>query len=277
MIIDPPGLDRLCIHTITNKPWSGLECIQHYAKAGVGGITFWRYHFDRESPEMLGQAAREAGLEVVSLARGGFFPAIAAEERRRAIEENIRAIDEAATLGAPSLVMVCGAVPGQSPDESRDQIRDGIGACLDHAAGADVILAIEPLHPMYADDRSAINTVAQANEICRQLDHHTHVGIAVDVYHTWWDPDLRSSVGVAGRDGNLTAYHVCDWKTPTADMLNDRGLMGEGCIDLRGIRQSVETAGFRGFCEVEIFSELYWAEEQSEYLNRVIEAFERYC
>ena len=138
-----------------------------------------------------------------------------------------------------------------------------------------MILAIEPLHPMYADDRSAINTMAQASDVCESLDSHPYVGIACDVYHTWWDQDLRSELTRAGAYGNLSAFHICDWKTPTTDFLNDRGLMGEGCIDLNEIAGWVNDAGFYGFHEVEIFSDHYWAMDQHEYLGKIIRAYEQ--
>ena len=261
---------ELAIHTITNKPWTTEQCIEKYARAGVGGITFWRYSFDGRDPQRVGQQARDAGLEVVSVARGGFFPAPDAAGRQAAIDDNLRAIDEAAACGAPSLVLVCGAIPGQALDDSRSQIREGIARCLDHAAAAGVILAIEPLHPMYADDRSAINTMAQANELCEALGNHENVGIACDVYHTWWDPELEAQINRSAGAGNLTAYHICDWRTPTTDLLNDRGLMGEGCIDLPQIGRWIRSTGFSGLHEVEIFSDTHWAEDQDDYLARII-------
>ena len=125
---------------------------------------------------------------------------------------------------------------------------------------------------MYADDRSAVNTMGQANDLCEALGNHANVGIACDVYHTWWDPDLESQIGRAADKGNLTAYHICDWKTPTTDFLNDRGLMGEGCIDLEQIGSWVKRSGFTGLHEVEIFSETHWSEDQNEYLTRIIES-----
>ena len=266
-------MNRLAIHTITTKPWSTEDCIENYAKAGVGGITFWRYSFDGRDPAAVGRQARDAGLDVVSVARGGFFPAATAPARQEAIDENKRAIDETAAVGAPSLVLVCGAVPGQALDDSRKQIRDGIAACLEHAESAGVVLAIEPLHPMYADDRSAINTMAQANSMCEDLDNHTHVGIACDVYHTWWDDDLESQIARAGANGNLTAFHICDWLTPTNDFLNDRGLMGEGCIDIPQISSWVDAAGFGGYREVEVFSDRWWKADQGEFLEQITRSY----
>ncbi|MCP4846577.1 MAG: sugar phosphate isomerase/epimerase [Verrucomicrobiaceae bacterium] len=266
-------LDRLAIHTITTKPWSTEECISKYAAAGVRGITFWRYNFENCKPATVGRQARDAGLDVTSVARGGFFPAESPRLRQEAIEENLRAIDETAAVGAPSLVLVCGAYPGQSLQDSRLQIRDGISAILHHAAQAGVILAVEPLHPMYAESRSAINNMDQANQLCESLDNHPNIGIACDVYHTWWDPSLEVEINRAAASGNLTAYHICDWITPTSDLLNDRALMGEGCIELGKLSSTITSAGFKGYHEVEIFSSRWWGSDQDDYLNAIIQSF----
>jgi len=163
-------------------------------------------------------------------------------------------------------------VPGQSLVESRKQITDGIASTLPLAESLGVKLAIEPLHPMYADDRSAINTLGTANEICDELNHPL-VGIAFDVYHLWWDPDLEGQTQRAADANRLFAYHVCDWMTPTSDLLNDRGLMGEGCIDLRGIRGMVEGAGFDGMIEVEVFSNRWWEKPTAEFLEAIQQAY----
>ena len=270
----PPLTDfsRLCIHTITNKPWSLGELIDQYQRAGVPAVTVWRDVYEALPLVNAARMLRESGLRVVSLCRGGFFPATTAEGRRAAIDENRRIIDEAAELGAPLVVLVCGAVPRMDLEESRRQIADGIAAVLPHAQAAGVKLAIEPLHPMYAGDRSAVNTLAQANDIAEALDH-PNVGVAVDVYHVWWDPDLRRQIERCGAAGNLLAYHVCDWRTPTRDLLWDRGLMGEGCIPLRRIRDWVEAAGFTGDIEVEIFSNEWWATDQQQFLKRIQQAW----
>jgi sugar phosphate isomerase/epimerase len=175
------------------------------------------------------------------------------------------------------LVLVCGAVPGQALEESRKQVTEGIAACLEHARAAGVKLAIEPLHPMYADDRSAIVTTGQANDVCEALGSPPEVGIALDAYHTWWDAALEAEIQRAGAAGRLLAYHVCDWRTPTEDLLNDRGLMGEGCIPLRKIKGWVEAAGFRGFDECEVFSTRRWAQDQDAYLEEIVSAYQKYC
>lgn len=267
-------LSQLCVHTITTKPWSIEEAAQKFAGAGVNGITVWRDALEGRNPVQVGNLLHDEGLEIVSLCRGGFFPHPEEKERQRAIQENREAIEEAAALGAPLVVLVCGAHPGQSLEESRRQIVEGIQAVLPDAEQAGVQLAIEPLHPMYADTRSAINTLQQANEAAEQIGSKW-VGVAVDVYHLWWDPDLEAEIRRCGRQNNLFAFHICDWKSPITDLLLDRGLMGEGCIPIRRIRSWVEDAGFDGYHEVEIFSKSYWSMNQDEYLSQIIEAYRK--
>lgn len=266
-------LSRLCIHTITTKPWNIETAAKHYRGAGVTGITVWRQALEGRNVAATGQMLRNEGLEIVSLCRAGFFPSIEKDKRVMALDDNRRAIDEAAELGTALLVLVCGAEPRQSLDDSRKQIMDGIAALLPHAGQAGVKLAIEPLHPMYADTRSAVNTLSQANTIAEALDS-PWAGVAVDVYHLWWDPSLESEIKRCGDHGNLLAFHVCDWRVPTTDMLNDRGLMGEGCIPVPLIRTWVEDAGFTGFHEVEIFSDKFWREDQTMFLEKIIKAYQ---
>lgn len=265
-------LSRLCVHTITTKPWKIEESAKHFSAAGVSGITVWRDALEGRDIRKTGDMLRDHGLEIISLCRGGFFPHVEKQKRIAAIDENKKAIDEAASLGTDMVVLVCGATPGQSLEDSRKQIHDGISALLPHAASSGVRLAIEPLHPMYADTRSAINTIGQANDMAEALDS-SWVGVAVDVYHLWWDPSLKQEINRCGKNGNLFAFHVCDWNVPTLDMLNDRGLMGEGCIPINTIRGWVEEAGFNGFAEVEIFSNKFWKEDQSEFLKKIIGAY----
>jgi sugar phosphate isomerase/epimerase len=263
---------RLCLHTMTTKPWSLEECARHYADADIKGVTVWRNMLSATGPAAAGELLRSHGLTVVSLCRGGFFPASSAEGRAKAVDENRRCVDEAAALGAPLIVLVCGSAQGLTLAQSRGQIADGIAAVLPHAAAAGVRLAIEPLHPMYAADRSAVSTMGQARAICRQLAS-PWLGIAVDVYHTWWDDRLEEEIRACGSEGALFAFHVSDWRTPTVDLLEDRGLMGEGCIPIRQIRGWVEEAGFRGFVEVEIFSRRLWAMDQTRYLADIKAAY----
>ncbi len=216
---------------------------------------------------------RDSGLKVVSLCRGGFFPAATEAERAKAIDDNLRAIDEAAAIGAPLIVLVSGAVPGMPLPEARNQIAAGIEAVLPHAEAAGIKLAIEPLHPMYADDRCAVNTLKQANDMVAAIAHPL-VGVTVDVYHLWWDDALEHEIARAGN--SIFSFHVCDWHIPTRDLLNDRGLMGEGCIPLRQIRTWVEATGYTGFIEVEIFSTERWASDQAAYLDTIKAAYLEY-
>ncbi len=269
-------LSKLCVHTVTTKPWSIEVAADKYAAAGVKGITVWRDALEGRNAVRTGNRLRELGLTVVSLCRGGFFPAADAAGRSRAIEENKKAIDESAALGAPLVVLVCGALPGQSLETSRVQIRQGIEAVLPAAEKAKVRLGIEPLHPMYADSRSAVNTMRQANDLAEGFAS-PWLGVVVDVYHTWWDPHLESEIDRCGKNRNLFAFHLCDWKTPTVDLLNDRGLMGEGCIPVRQIRNWIESTGFNGFHEVEIFSNRYWAMDQDAFLEKIIRAYLNHC
>lgn len=268
------SLDKLCIHTITTKPWDLETAARKYAAAGVKGISIWldaARGYDGSMTEA-GQMVRNEGLDIVSYVRGGFFPALEMSERQAAIDENKKIIDEAAELGAPLIVLVVGATPGQSLFESRQQITDGIAAVLPHAEAAGVKLGIEPLHPMYADSRSAVNTMAQSNAICDLLNH-PYLGIALDVFHVWWDDQLEEQTRIAGEKDRLFAFHICDWKDQPEDMLNDRGLMGEGVIDIPRIRSWVNVSGFSGYEEVEIFSNRYWAMDQDEYLALIKEAY----
>ncbi|MEP6949171.1 MAG: sugar phosphate isomerase/epimerase family protein [Ginsengibacter sp.] len=265
-------LSGLCIHTITTKPWSIEEAAKNFSAAGVKGITVWRDTLDGKNIKQTGKMLHEHDLSIVSLCRGGFFSHKDPGKRKEAIDDNRKAIEEAAELGTSMLVLVCGADPAQPLEESEKQIRDGIASIIPEAAAAGVKLAIEPLHPMYADTRSAINTLAHANDLAEELNSEW-VGIAVDVYHLWWDPFLEKEIKRCGENGNLAAFHICDWKIPTADMLLDRGLMGEGCIPVKKIRSWVEAAGFTGFNEVEIFSNAYWKEDQAVFLKKIIEAY----
>lgn len=263
-------LDRLAIHTMTTKPWDLPTACSKYAASGVRGVGVWRQWLDGRPLSESRRMLDEHGLQAVSLVRSGFFPALDEVGRQAALDDNRRALDEAASLGAPQVVLVCGAKPELSLPENRRQITEGIAACIDHAAAVGVQLSIEPLHPMYADCRSAINTIGQCNDIIDQLGSD-HVGIAVDVYHVWWDPQLEAEIARAGN--RILGFHVCDWLTPTGDFLNDRGLMGEGCIDIPGIRALVEAAGFSSWIEVEIFSTRHWARSQDEFLSDIIEAY----
>ena len=263
---------KLCIHTFTNKPWTLDQCIENYAREEVKGISIWRNVLEGQDLKEVKRKLQDANIEIVSLVRGGFFPSAIAEERLAAIEDNKRLLEQAAILDAPLVVLVCGADGRQSLETSRGQIFDGISELLPLAEQTGVKLAIEPLHPMYAGDKSAINTLQQANDIVHQLNS-PFVGVAVDVYHLWWDPSLEAEIKRCGEMNKIFAFHICDWRVPTLDFLTDRGLMGDGCIPIKKIRTWVEEAGFSGYNEVEIFSDKYWAMDQPAYLKKIKEAY----
>ncbi|MCF8300171.1 MAG: sugar phosphate isomerase/epimerase [Haliscomenobacter sp.] len=259
---------KLCLHTFTNKPWNLSQCIENYSKAGIKGISIWRNVLEGQDLKIVKKQLAEADLSIVSLVRGGFFPSVNASERALAIEDNMKLIQEAAVLGAPLIVLVCGSDGRQSLETSREQIQEGIEKLLPIAIENGVKLAIEPLHPMYAGDKSAVNTLAQANNMVEAINS-PQVGVAIDVYHVWWDPNLEVEIRRCGQNNSLFAFHICDWNVPTLDFLTDRGLMGDGCIPIKKIRNWVEEAGFSGFNEVEIFSDKYWAMNQNEYLDKI--------
>ncbi|MEA3461324.1 MAG: sugar phosphate isomerase/epimerase family protein [Bacteroidota bacterium] len=272
MVSEIKNLDKLCIHTITTKPLGFEVACAKYAALGVKGISIWRDAVAGLDPRTVVNCLRANRLRAVSYVRGGFFPALESGKRAAAIEDNIRMLEEAAAMEIPMLVLVCGADPGQSLPASRDQIKAGIEAILPRARELHVKLAIEPLHPMYADTRSAITSLKQANELT-EFFQDEYLGVAVDVYHLWFDEDLEQQIRRCGKNQKLFAYHICDWKIPTTDMLNDRGLMGEGCIPLKQIRAWVEEAGFTGFHEVEIFSTRFWEGDQDLFLDEIVRAY----
>jgi sugar phosphate isomerase/epimerase len=269
----------LSINTATVRAqWDLRQAIDGIARAGIPGISPWRDQLQAMGVAQATQAMRANGLTVTGLCRGGMFTSFDRAGLQRAVDDNRRAVDEAAAIGAQCLVLVVGGLVPGSRDivEARAIVRDGIAALLPYARAARVPLAIEPLHPMYAADRACINTLEQANDLCDALGQG--IGVAVDVYHVWWDPWLEREIARAGKAGRLLAFHICDWLVPTRDLLNDRGMMGDGVIDLRRIRGWVEGAGYSGFCEVEIFSaENWWKRSPEEVLATCIERYRRVC
>lgn len=263
-------LSRLCVHTITTRPLNLEQAVAAYAEAGVRGITVWEEHLAPYGPKQAARILADAGISPVSVCRGGFFVATSAMAREEAKTKTRKLIDDTAELGAPVLVLVCGADPEVDLPTARQQIVDAIYQIEPHAKAAGVKLAIEPLHPMYADTRSAVCTLDQANNMVMVLDS-PHVGVAIDVYHLWWDPFLRAEIKRA--TGTILAFHVSDWRVPTRDLLNDRALMGSGCINIQEIRGWVEEAGFKGFIEAEIFSTEEWEKDQKRWLKRVSNAY----
>jgi sugar phosphate isomerase/epimerase len=277
------GPSLLSVNTATVRKQAGLlEIIEACARHGIAAISPWRDQVAAVGLEQAARAIKDAGLKLSGYCRGGLFPATS-EHVAAARDDNRRAVDEAAALGAPCLILVAGGLPqfarpGSTPSKdlwgARKMIEDGIAELLVHARQARLPLALEPLHPMYAADRAAVNTLGQALDIADRLDPGgTALGVAVDVYHTWWDPDLYAGIARAGRDRRLIAYHVCDWLVPTKDMLNDRGMMGDGVVDLRRIRRAVEDAGYTGLIEAEIFSDHWWAQPIDHVLATCVERY----
>ena len=266
----------LSLNTVTVRDrWTLRQCIEGCAHHGIPGISPWR---DKVAEMGLAQAAkaiRDAGLTVTGLCRGGMFPAADEAGRRAAIEDNRRAIAEANALGARCLVVLGGGLPPGSKDlpGARAMVRDGLAAILPEARAAGVTLALEPLHPMTCADRSVLSTLAQALDLCEEFGEGT--AVAVDVYHVWWDPDLARQMARA--KGRIAAFHACDWLVPTTDLVFDRGMPGDGVIDIPAIRAMAEAAGYDGFTEVEILSRRWWAEDPEDVLRIVRERHATVC
>ena len=265
-----------------NVDLSLTEILDACARNSIRAVSPWRDQVHAVGLTKVSQQIKALGLELSGYCRGGMFPASDAAGLRVAIEDNRRAVDEAAELKAACLVLVVGSLPGglqgraisKDLSISRGQVRDGIGQLLEYARKVGVPLAIEPLHPMYAGDRSCVNTLEQALDLCDELDRQRTgaLGVAVDVYHVWWDPKLQQQIARAGKE-RLLAFHVCDWLTPTTDILNDRGMMGDGVIDIPLIRSWIEQAGFSGYAEVEIFSNRWWKQYHQDVLDVCIERY----
>jgi sugar phosphate isomerase/epimerase len=269
------GLEYLALNWATvRERWSLAQTIDGCARRGVAGIAPWREPVQAMGAEAAGRRIRDAGLRVSGYCRAGLFPAADGAGLQAALEDNRRAIDEAAAIGAECLVMLGGGMPAGSKDLplARSQARDGLAAVLPHARERAVPLAIEPLHPMYAADRCCVSTLKQANDLCEKLDPEGEggIGVVVDVYHVFWDPELEHEVARAGAARRILAFHVCDWLVPTRDMLLDRGMMGDGVIDIPRIRGLVEDAGYAGLIEVEIFSKQDWWRRDPEEVLAVI-------
>ncbi len=256
------------------QQWGFVEAVEGCLRHGIRAIAPWRDQIAAIGLDEAARIVREEGLQVTGLCRGGFFPALNAAGRQVAIDDNFRAVDEAAALNADCLVLVVGGLPEGSRDiaGARQMVADGIAALLPHAVAAKVPLAIEPLHPMYAADRACVNTLSQALDICDVLGDG--IGVAIDVYHVWWDPQLYEQIARAGAGNRILAHHICDWLVPTRDLLLDRGMMGDGVIDLPRIGGWIDKAGYRGFTEVEIFSSLdWWTRPGDEVLRTCIERY----
>lgn len=248
--------ERLSLNQITTNRWSLREAVEGCVRAGVPWIGPWRNKVAEIGLIESRRLIRDAGLKVSSLCRGGYFPAGTAAERRAHIEDNRRAVDEAAELGTDTLVLVSGPAPsGRDLEGARAMVEEGIAELMPYARERGVKLGIEPLHPMYAAERSVVVTLAHANQIAEQYSP-AEVGVVVDAFHVWWDPDLYRQIARA--QGRILGFHVSDWIVPTPDLLLGRGMMGDGVIELRRMRAAVEAAGYQGPIEVEIFNQKIW-------------------
>jgi sugar phosphate isomerase/epimerase len=269
------SIEGLSLNLATVRQWNFREAVEACARHGLAGIAPWREQVVVLGPKEVSRIVKANGLRVTGYCRGGLFPAADAAGRQAAIDDNRRMIDEAATIEAEGIVVIGGGLPAGSRDlaGARKMFADGVATVLPHARACKVPLALEPLHPMYAADRGCISTLSETLDLCDALGEG--VGVAVDVYHVWWDPTLAQQIARAG--GRIIAHHICDWLVPTKDILNDRGMMGDGVIDLPGIRALIEAAGYRGVQEVEIFSNDWRTKPGEEVLKTVIERFDSVC
>jgi len=270
----------LSLNTATVRKQGDLaQIVDACARHGIRAIDPWRDQVAAIGLDRAVRIVRDAGLDLSGYCRGGMFVADDAH-RQAARDDNRRAVDEAKALGASCLVLVVGGLPQYSRPGSvasrdivaaRAQVDDGIAELLDYARQVDMPLAIEPLHPAYAADRACVNTTRQALDICDQLDPAKSgaIGVALDVYHIWWDPEVLAQIERAGK-ARLLAFHVCDWLVPTKDILNDRGMMGDGVIDIRSLRAAVEAQGFAGYSEIEIFSNHWWEQPMDDVIHSCI-------
>jgi sugar phosphate isomerase/epimerase len=263
-------ISRLSLNQITTKRWNVREAVDGCMRAGIPYVGLWRDKVAETGVKESTRNVREAGLGVSSLLRGGMFPAPTKAERSARLDDNRRAVDEAAELGTEVLVMVCGPPVDRDLDAARSMVEEGIEELVPYAAENDVKLGIEPFHPVLMTDRSVIVTLSQALNIAERFDPE-HVGVAVDVYHVWWDPDLFSQIARAS--GRIFGFHVSDWLVPTTDPLLGRGMMGDGVIQIRRIREAVDKAGYTGPIEVEVLNPDVWDLPGDEILSLMQERY----
>lgn len=266
-------LSRFSFNSQTAKHWPLRELIDSAARHGLGGVGLWREPVQEAGVDKVARQVRDAGLQVSSLCRGGFFPAADAAARRQRIEDNRRALEEAAQLGARILCLVCGGLPPGSRDlaGARQTVADAIAELAPTAGELGVLLAIEPMHPMYCSDRSVITSLRQARLLAERFPAD-QVGVLVDAYHVWWDPELNDELALLGE--RIAGFQVCDWTVPLPEgVLTGRGMMGDGCVDLRSLRQAVEAAGYDGLTEVEIFNAGLWQRPGKEVFDLSCERY----
>lgn len=262
---------RLSLNQYTVKPWSLAEAIDGCLRHAIPAIAVWRDKLAEHGTARAAADLRAAGLRVSSLCRGGFFPAPSAAERAARIDENRRAIEEAATIGAPVLVLVCGPPAGCSFHQARAMVAQGIEALVPDAHAAGVRLAIEPLHPMMIAERSVVASMREANDLRERFDS-PHVAVIVDVYHVFWDAHIELEIARAG--GSIAGFHLSDWRTPSGDVTADRAMIGDGCIDIPSLALAVEDGGYRGDIELEILNENLWRGDQEATLRTAVARYE---
>lgn len=268
-------LSRFSINQMTVKQLSMPELVDTCLELGVPGVGLWRAPVETYGLEETAKLVRDAGLAVTTLCRGGFFTALDPAERAEALADNRRAIDEAATLGTDTLVLVSGGLPAGSKDlhGARERIADALGELGPYAAANGVRLAIEPLHPMYASDRCVVSTLTQALDLAERFPAN-QVGVAVDTYHIWWDDQAPAQVARAGAGDRIHTFQLADWTTPLPEgVLNGRGQIGDGAIDMREWKGYVEAAGYTGPIEVELFNDGLWARDGREVLAETAARF----
>ncbi|MGW2407629.1 sugar phosphate isomerase/epimerase family protein [Streptomyces sp. NPDC001739] len=274
----PTDLSRLSLNQETLRQWSLPELADGCVRAGVPAVGLWRAPVQAYGVAAAARLVRAAGLRVSSLCRGGFLTALDPGERAAALDDNRAAVDEAATLGTDTLVLVSGGLPAGSRDlpGARERIADALGELAPYAAERGVRLAIEPLHPMYAADRCVVSTLAQALDLAERFPAD-RVGVVVDTYHLWWDDTAGAQIDRAGAAARIAAFQLADWVTPLpAGVLLGRGQLGDGVVDLRWFRERVETAGYRGPIEVEIFNPALWDRDGTEALAEIVDRFRRH-
>ncbi|MDX3342139.1 sugar phosphate isomerase/epimerase [Streptomyces sp. ME02-6979.5a] len=272
-------LSRLSINQETLKQWSLPDLAEGCVKAGIDKVGLWRAPVQEYGVERAARLLADAGIEVTSLCRGGFFTALDPAERARALDDNRAAIDEAAGLSTDTLVLVSGGLPPGSRDlhGARERVGEALAELAPYAAARDVRLAIEPLHPMYAADRCVVSTLAQALDLAERFPAE-QVGVVVDTYHLWWDDQAPAQIARAGAGGRIHSFQLADWITPLpAGVLLGRGQLGDGSVDFRAFRRWVEDAGFDGPIEVEIFNEALWARDGAEALAEVADRYVRHA
>lgn len=272
MTAQRPAPGRLSLNQKTTQHWTLAEAVRGCVEAGLSWIGLWREHVAEIGVEESARLVADAGLGVSSLCRGGFFPADTAAGWKAAVDENRRVIEEAATLGTDTVVLVCGGIAGGDLDRSRRQVEEGIEAIVPHAAERGIRFAIEPLHPMYCADRSVIVSLQQALDLAEKFPAGT-VGVVIDTFHLWWDPGVWDQIRRAGE--RIFSYQVGDWLDPLPDLLMGRGMMGDGVIDFARFTAAVEEGGYTGPIEVEIFNDAIWDTPGEEVLATMIERYER--